>query len=102
ELYRARPRIVASPRATRRGRDKCTWIYVWTIPDNFIDTCRVEIVLLVEHGDETLSSEHFSLEFKPFSFGDLISRLNVAGFEVVSTSYTPSDPFYGILAVTKR
>ncbi|WP_330356209.1 class I SAM-dependent methyltransferase [Streptomyces chartreusis] len=100
-LYRTRPRIMVSPRMTRKDGNKCAWVYVWTIPRDFTEPCRAEIVILLEGRDETLSHEYFTLEFKPFSFDDLILSTVSAGFEVVDTSYASSNPFYGILAQSK-
>jgi SAM-dependent methyltransferase len=97
-LHRTRPRIITGPRMRHKDGKKCTWIYIWSIPDEFPSVFRVEVVILFEQEDGEVTHESFALEFEPFSFGDLNHRLASAGFRILETTYHRDAPFYAILA----
>ena len=100
-LYRTRPRIVPGRHVIERQGVRCSSLYIWTIPDDFDEPCRAEIVLLFQDADSALSHRRYVIDFRPFRYADLTDAVRAAGLVVIGDTYQPDSPFYAI-AATRR
>jgi glycine/sarcosine N-methyltransferase len=101
QLYRTRPRIVPGRRVVERDGVRCASLYIWTIPDDFDESCRAEIVLLFEDANSALSHRRYVIDFRPFRHADLADAIRSAGLSVIGDTYQPGNPFYAIAATVR-
>jgi SAM-dependent methyltransferase len=99
-MYKDRPRIIPASHAKERDGIRCTSFYIWTIPEEFHLPCKAEIVLLFEDRYNAVTHRRYELTFQPFSYVELRDSLESAGFEIITSSFEPSAPFYAIEAVS--
>jgi glycine/sarcosine N-methyltransferase len=97
-LYESRPRIITRPRVIERHGIRSSSLYIWTIPDDFNEPCRAEIVLLFEDASSALTHRRYVIDFTPFRRADLKDAIHSAGLTVVGDSYQPDNPFYAVAA----
>ena len=100
-LYQSRPRIVASRHVIERKDIRCSSLYIWTIPDDFNQPCRAEIVLLFEDPDYFITHRRYVIDFTPFRRADLMDAIHSIGLTVIGDSYQPENPFYAIAAAMR-
>jgi ubiquinone/menaquinone biosynthesis C-methylase UbiE len=97
-LYQSKPRIVTSPYVIERQGIRCASLYIWTIPDDFQQPCRAEIVLLFEDAGSAVTHRRYVIDFTPFRRADLVDAIQSAGLTVIGDSYQPDNPFYAVAA----
>jgi SAM-dependent methyltransferase len=97
-LYDARPRIITSSHVIERDGVRCSSLYVWTIPGDFKEPCRAEIVLLFEGENSAITHRRYVIDFTPFRHEDLTDAIQSAGLTVIGDSYKPDSPFYAVSA----
>lgn len=98
KLYQSKPRIVTSHHVIERQGIRCASLYIWTIPDDFHQPCRAEIVLLFEDADSAVTHRRHVIDFTPFRRADLVDAIQSAGLTVIGDSYQPDNPFYAVAA----
>jgi hypothetical protein len=81
----------------RRGI-RSSSLYIWTIPDDFSEPCRAEIVLLFEDPSSAVTHRRYEIDFTPFTRTTLADAINAVGLTVIGDSYQPDNPFYAIAA----
>jgi SAM-dependent methyltransferase len=97
-LYESRPRIITGRRVIERRGIRSSSLYIWTIPDDFSEPCRAEIVLLFEDPSSAVTHRRYEIDFTPFKQADLTAAIQAAGLTVIGDSYQPDNPFYAIAA----
>lgn len=100
-LYESRPRIVTGTHVIKRDGVRCTPFYIWTVPDDFKEPCRAEIVLLFENANSAITYRRYTMDFTPFRHAELLDALQSVGLVVVGDSYRPDSPFYAVTATMK-
>jgi SAM-dependent methyltransferase len=100
-LYQSRPRIITSHRVIERQDIRCSSLYIWTIPDDFNQPCRAEIVLLFEDADDIITHRRYVIDFTPFRRADLKDAIHSIGLTVIGDSYQPENPFYAVAAAMR-
>jgi glycine/sarcosine N-methyltransferase len=96
-LYKSKPRVIAAPTVIERGGQRCSSLYVWSIPDSFGDRCRAEIILLFEGAEREVTHRRYVVDFQPFAHGGLLDAMELAGFTVTHDSFRPDGPFYAVI-----
>jgi SAM-dependent methyltransferase len=96
-LYSSKPRIMPAPTVIERDGQRCSSLYVWSIPDTFADRCRAEIVLLFEGAERKVTHRRYVVDFQPFAHGSLLDAMESAGFSVTHDSFRPDGPFYAVV-----
>lgn len=99
-IYKGWPRIVSASCVKERCGIRCTSFYIWTIPEDFRRACKAEIVFLFEDQKNALTHRRYELTFQPFSYLELRHAVESAGFEIITSSFEPTAPFYAIEAVS--
>jgi glycine/sarcosine N-methyltransferase len=97
-MYKSWPRIVASNHVIERQGVRCSSLYIWTIPDDFNEPCRAEIVLLFEDASSAITHRRYVIDFTPFRHVDLTEAVASAGLVVIGDSYRPDNPVYAVAA----
>jgi SAM-dependent methyltransferase len=97
-LYESRPRIMAGDHVIERDGVRCSSLYIWTVPDDFREPCRAEIVLLFEGVNSAITHRRYVIDFAPFRHAELTDAIQSAGLAVVGDSYKADSPFYTITA----
>jgi SAM-dependent methyltransferase len=100
-LYWSRPRIVTGRRVIERDGIRCLSLYIWTIPEDFSEPCRAEIVLLFEGTNSAITHSRYAIDFTPFRHVDLVDAIKSAGLTVVGDSYQADSPFYAVTAAMR-
>lgn len=100
-LYKARPRIVTASHAIQRRGIRCLSLYIWTIPSDFVTSCRAEIVLLFEDGKSAISHHRHVIDFTPFRHSDLTDAIQAAGLTIRDDSYRVDGQFYAVAATNR-
>lgn len=100
-LYQSRPRIITSHHVIERQDTRCSSLYIWTIPDDFNQPCRAEIVLLFEDPDSIITHRRYVIDFTPFRRADLTDAIQSIGLTVIGDSYQLENPFYAIAAALR-
>jgi SAM-dependent methyltransferase len=95
-LYKSKPRVVAAPTVIERGDQRCSSLYVWSIPDAFGERCRAEIILLFEDAGRKVTHRRYVVDFQPFAHGSLLNAMKLAGFTVTHDSFRSGGPFYAV------
>ena len=97
-LYESRPRIVAGDHVIVRDGVRCSSLYIWTVPDDFTEPCRAEIVFLFEGANSAITHRRYAIDFAPFRHEELEDAIQSAGLAVVGDSYQADSPFYTVTA----
>lgn len=97
-LYGSKPRIITKNHAIERHGVRCLSLYIWTIPDDFEEPCRAEIVLLFEDASSAITHRRYVIDFTPFRRADLTDAIHSAGLAVTGDSYRADSPFYAVAA----
>ena len=100
-LYEYRPRIITGRRVIERRGVRSSSLYIWTIPDDFNETCRAEIVLLFEDVTSAITHRRYVIDFSPFTRAALTDAIHAVGLTVIGDSYQPDNPFYAVAATTR-
>ena len=100
-LYESRPRIITGRRVIERQGVRSSSLYIWTIPDDFSEPCRAEIVLLFEDANSALTHRRYEIDFTPFKRTTLTDAIQAAGLTVIGDSYQPDNPFYAVAAAIR-
>lgn len=101
-LYESRPRIITGSNVIERDGVRCSSLYIWTIPDDFKEPCRAEIVLLFEGEDSAITHRRYVIDFTPFRHEDLTDAIQSVGLAVIGDSYKADSPFYTVTAAPPR
>lgn len=96
-LYKSKPRVVAAPTVIERDGQRCSSLYLWSIPDAFDDRCRAEIILLFEDVERKVSHRRYVVDFQPFAHDRLLDAMELAGFTVTHDSFRADGPFYAVI-----
>ena len=81
-----------------RGGRRCVVLYAWEVPDLLHEEHIAHLVFLFEDG-ERIEPREYRLPFRPFTFGELRERLELAGLREVDTDYNEAVDRYAIVAV---
>jgi SAM-dependent methyltransferase len=100
-LYDSKPRIIIRNRVIVRHGVRCLSLYIWTIPDDFNEPCRAEIVLLFEDANSAITHRRYVIDFKPFRHVDLTDAIRSVGLGVIGDSYKTDSPFYAVAAAMR-
>jgi len=100
-LYQSRPRIITGHHVIERQDKRCSSLYIWTIPNDFNQPCRAEIVLLFEDPDSIITHRRYVIDFTPFRRADLTDAIHSIGLTVIGNSYQPENPFYAVAATMR-
>jgi len=92
KLRAERPRFHLLGVRHRDGR-RCIPMYVWSFPRRWRDSHMIEVVLIFEEGDR-VSHRCYPITYHPFRVGELLSRMESAGFADVATDYDDSKDGY--------
>jgi SAM-dependent methyltransferase len=101
-LYQSRPRIITGPHVIERQGIRCSSLYIWTIPDDFQQSCRAEVVLLFADASSAITHRRYVIDFTPFRRADLMDAIHSAGLTVIGDSYQPDSPFYAVAAAHRH
>jgi glycine/sarcosine N-methyltransferase len=97
-LYDSRPRIMPGNHVIERDGVRCSSLYIWTVPGDFKEPCRAEIVLLFEGANSAVTHRRYVIDFAPFRHEELTDAIQSAGLAVVGNSYEADSPFYTVTA----
>lgn len=97
-VYESKPRIITGDHVIERDGVRCSSFYIWTIPDDFREPCRAEIVLLFEEANSAITHRRYVIDFTPFRHVDLVDAIKSAGLVVAGDSYEADSPFYTVTA----
>ena len=97
-LYESRPRIVTAKHVIERDGLRCSSLYIWTVPDDFSEPCRAEVVLLFEDASAAITHRRHVIDFTPFRHADLTDAIHSTGLTVIGDTYKPDSPFYAVAA----
>jgi hypothetical protein len=89
---------MAGNHVIERDDVRCSSLYIWTVPDDFREPCRAEIVLLFEDANSAITHRRYVIDFTPFRHEGLTDAIQSAGLAVVGDSYQADSPFYTITA----
>jgi SAM-dependent methyltransferase len=93
------PRVSVAPQVIERNGIRCLSIYIWTIPEEWTDPHRTEIVLVFDDG-QAISHRRYELDFVPFTQKELLERIMSAGL-LGPTIGHETDGRYWISAVAR-
>jgi glycine/sarcosine N-methyltransferase len=96
-LYNSKTRVIPAPTVIERGGQRCSSLYVWSIPDAFGEPCRAEIILLFEGAERKVTHRRYVVDFQPFAHGSLLDAMQSAGFSVTQDSFRPDGSFYAVV-----
>jgi SAM-dependent methyltransferase len=100
-LYQSRPRIITNGHVIERQGIRCSSLYIWTIPNDFNQPCRAEIVLLFEDQNAAISHRRYVIDFTPFRRADLTDAIQSIGLTIIGDSYQPDNIFYAVAAAMR-
>ena len=69
-----------------RDQRRCIPMYVWNFPRRWRDPHEIEVVLIFEEGHQ-VSHRCYPITYHPFRVGELLGRMESAGFVDVGTDY---------------
>ena len=95
-LYASKPGIVTAPAVIERNGQRCSSLYVWSIPDTFGAPCRAEIILLFEDAQRKITHRRYVVDFQPFAHSSLLDAMELAGFTVTRDSFGSGNGFYAV------
>lgn len=96
-LYDSKPRVVPAQTVIERNGQRCSSLYVWSIPDTFDSPCRAEMILLFEDAERKVTSRRYVVDFQPFAHDSLLDAVESAGFAVTNDSFQSGGPFYAVV-----
>ena len=74
-------------------------LYAWEVPDRLGDEHIAYLVFVFDDGGQIEPHEHV-VTFRPFTFGELRTRLELAGLREVETDFDVSADRYAVVTVT--